>query len=441
MRSLVSFLCLIILCLTSFAQTINFAKLGKITILNLAKGNYKEVAANQDKTMASKMGAENYEMIWQNLIETYDSLSFIDSTLITQSDSFIFTTTKVSFQKKAFKFKINFNQRGQICGFFISPLVQPHSPAAYVNTLNFQEFKINVPGKITKQDGVLSLPKSTQKIPLVIIVGGSGPTDKDGTVQNNKPYKDLAWALASKGVAVYRYDKCTNYGNKNLKEITIKDEYLIDLKAIVKRFKNHPKIDATRIVLMGHSLGGHLIPYFAKHITGFAGYIGLAANFNGLLELLPMQLNYLDSLNGFKNKATTASIINQLKYTQANLAQTNLNPDSIPFGLTQKYLYSLEQNGPKVHGVYLKFKPILFIQGKRDYQVPYQETEYWINTLPKTSTSTIYLYPDLNHLLMQGKGTPSAAEYSQPSNIPEFVILDIMEWLKQIKPLKKFSFG
>ena len=56
-------------------------------------------------------------------------------------------------------------------------------------------------------DGILTLPKTGENFPCVILVHGSGASDKDETIMQNKPFRDLAWGLAERGIASYRYDK------------------------------------------------------------------------------------------------------------------------------------------------------------------------------------------------------------------------------------------
>ena len=57
--------------------------------------------------------------------------------------------------------------------------------------------------------GTLSMPAGDGPFPAVVLVHGSGPNDRDETIGPNKPFKDLAWGLASQGIAVLRYDKRT----------------------------------------------------------------------------------------------------------------------------------------------------------------------------------------------------------------------------------------
>ena len=57
--------------------------------------------------------------------------------------------------------------------------------------------------------GTVAVPHGAGPWPGVVLVAGSGSLDRDETIGRNKPFKDIAWGLASRGVAVLRFDKVT----------------------------------------------------------------------------------------------------------------------------------------------------------------------------------------------------------------------------------------
>src|SRR4029077_4247961 len=115
--------------------------------------------------------------------------------------------------------------------------------------------------------------------PAVVLLGGSGPQDRDETIGRNKPLKDLAWGLASRGVGVLRFDKVTYaHGEKVAQDrgYTVADEYLPQATAAIHLLRGHPGIDAGRIVVAGHSLGGTVAPRVAAAEPSVAG-LGILA--------------------------------------------------------------------------------------------------------------------------------------------------------------------
>src|SRR4029077_7563244 len=94
-----------------------------------------------------------------------------------------------------------------------------------------------------------------------------------------KPLKDLAWGLASRGVAVLRFDKVTYAHGAVVAQdrgFTVADEYLPQATAAIHLLRGHPGIDAGRIVVAGHSLGGTVAPRVAATEPSVAGLVILA---------------------------------------------------------------------------------------------------------------------------------------------------------------------
>ena len=181
---------------------------------------------------------------------------------------------------------ISFNSQGQIEGFFLVPAEKaadaPGPP--YAEKSKFTEEPITVGARDWPLPGTLTRPKGIASPPLVILVHGSGPNDRDETLGPNTPFRDLAQGLATRGIAALRYDKRTFAQKEKLlkqgldKTITIKEEVLDDVMAALDKSRSLPGIDANRIFVMGHSGGGSLAPLIAQRDGHLAGIILLAAS-------------------------------------------------------------------------------------------------------------------------------------------------------------------
>jgi dienelactone hydrolase len=113
-----------------------------------------------------------------------------------------------------------------------------------------------------------------------VLLAGSGPQDRDETVGPNKPLKDLAWGLASLGIAVARFDKITLTHPEHLAtgaRVTILEEYAPQALAAIGMIAAQPGVDPRRVSLIGHSLGGTVAPRIAAAQPGLAGLVLLAA--------------------------------------------------------------------------------------------------------------------------------------------------------------------
>ena len=69
-----------------------------------------------------------------------------------------------------------------------------------------------VVGKDWPLHGILTCPSEPGVYPGLVLVGGSGPVDRDASIGPNKPFRDIALGLASHGTCVLRYDKPEDYG-------------------------------------------------------------------------------------------------------------------------------------------------------------------------------------------------------------------------------------
>ena len=151
--------------------------------------------------------------------------------------------------------------------------------------------------------GILTVPKGEGPFPAVVLIHGSGSSDKDETVGSLKPFKDLAEGLAARGIAVYRFDKRSYVFGLMIaadKHFTLENESIEDAVNAVQMLAAQEKIDPERIYVLGHSLGGNAIPAIARELetkpAGACGFIMLAASPRPLDKLMREQYEFLYSL-------------------------------------------------------------------------------------------------------------------------------------------------
>jgi hypothetical protein len=107
--------------------------------------------------------------------------------------------------------------------------IAPWQPPHYADPDAFEEEEVALESCPRAVRGTLSLPRASTPLPAVVLLAGSGSLDRDETIGRNKPLKDIAWGLASRGTAVLRFDKVTYTHAAELKDardITLDSEYL-----------------------------------------------------------------------------------------------------------------------------------------------------------------------------------------------------------------------
>ena len=134
--------------------------------------------------------------------------------------------------------------------------------------------------------GLLTIPEGAGPHPAVILIPGSGGADRDGTAAGHRPFLVIADHLTRRGVAVLRVDsrKAASY-----LEVTCEDT-ASDVLAGITFLQKQPEIDARRIGLIGHSLGGMIAPMIAAKSKDVAFIILLASPCIPVRNLTGMQI-------------------------------------------------------------------------------------------------------------------------------------------------------
>ena len=141
----------------------------------------------------------------------------------------------------------------------------------------------------------LAIPRGAGPFPALILVHGSGPNDRDETIGPNKPFRDLAWGLAARGVAVLRYEKRTRRYPKKmgaLPALTVFEETIEDVGAAFKALAANRRVDPGAIYALGHSLGGYLMPRIAAFVPDLSGIIFWAASYRSLDAMILEQIDW-----------------------------------------------------------------------------------------------------------------------------------------------------
>jgi dienelactone hydrolase len=340
------------------------------------------------------------------------------------------------FEKATLDTKVVFNTNSQVAGLFFVPTRPATSPPpAYARSDAFREKEFKVGKGQWVLPGTLAVPAGGGPWPAVVLVHGSGPQDRDETVLANKPFRDLAWGLASRGVAVLRYEKRTKqYGAKivaAIQEITLKEETIDDALDAAARLRATEGIDAKRVFVLGHSLGGMAIPRIGKADPEIAGLIVLAGSTRPLEDIIVDQLDYLASLDTSKTAEGSAKVAQiraevakVKKLTAADVCSTNLL-----VGGPARYWLDLRDHDTLAIAKGLK-QPLLILQGQRDYQVTQADFDGWKKALGAAPNATFKLYPTLNHLFIAGEGKSTPGEYEQSGHVAETVVADIAAWIE-----------
>jgi uncharacterized protein len=311
----------------------------------------------------------------------------------------------------------------------------PWEPPVYADPERFEEEAVSVGSGPLAVPGTLSIPAAPRPCPAIVLLAGSGPNDRDGTIGRNKPLKDLTWGLASRGIGVLRFDKVTfaHPGEVEADQnFTVADEYVHHAVAAVGVLLAHPAVDSERIFLAGHSLGGTVAPRVAEAEPALAGLILLAGGTEPLQWAAVRQVRYLASLNP-DTAAASQSMIETLSEQARRVDSPALSPSApssgLPFGVPAAYWLDLRTYQPADVAAALG-KPMLILQGGRDYQATVEEDLVtWQWGLAGRPGVTTRIYPADNHFFISGSEPSTPAEYELVRHMDATVISDIAEWI------------
>jgi len=326
------------------------------------------------------------------------------------------------FEKAKLDVQLTFGENNKMFGFFLVPH-KPFEKRDEKTTLKIKSDALELNGTL------LIPPSSNDKKKLVIFVHGSGAHDRDETVGENKPFKDIAEYLLNNGIASYRYDKRTySYPEAFNEKSTVEEETINDAVNVAQYFKNNADYKGYQIIILGHSQGAYLMPEIAKKAQ-VSKYVFMAGNARPLQDLLIEQYDYLHSIDPAKVPAEAVQEVKK-QVAYLNSAQFSLSsPTSeLPLGQSAAYWKYLKDYN-QLNEVKKVKAPMFFAQGGRDYQVTEKDFNLWKETLKNDKTAIFKLYPTLSHLFIAGSGKPSPKDYETKEKVDEQFLKDLVQFI------------
>jgi fermentation-respiration switch protein FrsA (DUF1100 family) len=398
----------------------------------LMEKNFTGVYSYFNTSITSQITAEGFGNIWaQQIVVPNGNITRIVRSRLTNESGYPVVYVTCNFTKiNVLDLKIIFNNQKRVIGLIVVPTqgALQYMPPSYVNLSAFTEENTTVGSGQWKLPATLTIPNGAGPFPAVVLVHGSGPNDRDETYGPNKPFKDIAWGLASKGVVVLRYEKRTKqYPEESaaIQNFTVKDETITDALAAVNVLNASSVVDHSKIFVLGHSLGGMLAPRIGVQDDRIAGLIILAGPTRHLEDIMLEQTRYLANLSGINQSQQIVSF-EQLVKKVKNL---DINQSEDVLGAPKSYWADLATYDPVITARSLHI-PLLILQGKRDYQVTMIDFSRWNETFFGNTSVTLKTYPSLNHFFITGTGVPSTAEYLREGHVAEEVVSDITSWIK-----------
>ena len=332
---------------------------------------------------------------------------------------------------------------------------EPLKPYSYYSEeVTFQNSKANI-----SLAGTLTLPKKEGDFPVVILISGSGPQNRDEEMLGHKPFLVLSDYLTKNGIAVLRYDdRGVGQSKGDFKTATSAD-FATDVESAIAYLKTRKEINKKKIGLVGHSEGGMIAPMVAAKSKDVSYIVLLAGTGIQGDRLLLLQQELIAKANGASEAEVKRSVQANAKLFEM-VVQSNDNEklklnltsqlneliknEEIPNGMSNEQYIAFQVNQITAPWMeyFMKYNPVstlekvkcpvLAVNGEKDLQVPPKENLTAIkNALAKGGNKNVTTieFPNLNHLFQECE-TGSPNEYATiEQTFSPVALAEITKWI------------
>lgn len=418
----------------------------------LADGSYVALFEQSNEPMRQVLkSAEGFQAVWQGILLQYGKYQGAAIKGLQEVQGKQLHYVEARFELANLTFGISFEPNGNLAGLQILE-VHPVNGEQEDAGLRLLLRK----GAPDETEAVLLMPQGEGPFPVVILMHGSGPSDKNESAYGMAPFRDLADGLAERGIASLRYDKYT-LAHRDLllsdpailASFTMQEEYVNDAAAAWELLSGDKRFSG--IFLLGHSQGAYAVPRVAAGLPegAFNGLILLAGSPLSITKLFDRQSR--DQLTQANlSPEENAKAVAQLDEENEKLSRLDeMEEEELKgtafYGSMSGWYLADERAWAPVPLLMGMDIPLLLVQGGKDWQVkPEEGIRLWQEMLklpegsqesgllvPRPNTDTL-LYPNMTHLLfdMQGPSSESAADYAEPHPVSEVLLDDLAGWVK-----------
>ncbi|WP_434309079.1 alpha/beta hydrolase [Hominifimenecus sp. rT4P-3] len=400
--------------------------------LQVVSGDFASVTAEFNDTLKSSLSEADFQTGWEQVVVQAGSFEEYYKTEVEESSKVYHCILK--FEERGVRLSFGYDEEGKVQSIWTDFYA---IPPELVENDRWKEQEISIPftsnGTEYSLTGVLTLPTGVKKPPIVVLVQGSGQSDYNESIQENRPFQDIAWGLAEKGIASIRYNKrYYQFPAQAPDAITVSDEVLDDAATAISFASRLESVESSQIYLIGHSLGGMLAPKITKENAQVAGMISLAGSPRHLADIVYDQnvdaLNQMENINELQKQASLAQLkqmIDQVK------SVSDLTDTTALIGQPASYWASLNEIDTAALAKELTV-PMLFLQGTADFQVKV-DTDFaaWKEALEGHENAHFQVYDGLNHLFMKTNGKTDISEYDTQGHVDQKVIDDIAAFIQE----------
>lgn len=306
-----------------------------------------------------------------------------------------------------------------------------YSPPANVEPDSFTQQEVTFENDGLEFGGTLTLPATQDTLACAILVSGASPLDRNYEEGAQQFLKDVAWGLAERGIASYRYDKrsyATDATDIDKSAVSLDWPTVDDTLSATHAIAEHPAIDENRLFLTGHSRGGMLAPRIAQRYSRYRGVVILDGYAQSYPDYFVDLYDEYGKLDWITERERTA--ISTVSSPIEDFLAGNLDPDTDELlGLSLEYARERSRYDKTGTAGSLK-SPVLVLQAGGDLPTfKQQSADLWRNSLNQPASKVVF-FSAYNHYLQQTHGQSVGLEpLLFHDNVASPVIDETAEWI------------
>ena len=397
---------------------------------DLANGRLEDIREQFVPEMRSQYASlAQLEQTWLGYTAIGGEFEEIVDTSVTEQEETYTARVSMAFERGDHVLLLAMNEEYQY-GEYIPG--DEYEQPAYVDPDAVSETEVTLETEIDgcSLSGLVTTPADTEgEVPGVVLVHDAGRVTMDSETRATRLFRDLAEGLATQDIATVRYNKRTTECDLADDEYGIDSVAVDDALAAADELRDFDGVDADRLVVVGHGLGGLAAPRIADRDGDLAGVIGLAAPARSFAEVVLEQAEHQATVGDYEWE-TRAERVDEWSDQIDQMSEGEYDADDLLVGYYGSLWNSLAEYDQVAVASDLEV-PTYFLQGDRDTRATVEDDlERWESELE--GDSSVEVYDGLNHAFMPGEGPVVPFEYDLQNNADERVVDDIAAWIDEL---------